>query len=80
HATSCSIACSASSLNRVAQEPSIPQAMAVSTSLRIAWGAMTCTCPECTQAVADSVLEAYTQRETWTPGRAVEVGRRMSSM
>ncbi|KAF4694879.1 hypothetical protein FOZ60_006732 [Perkinsus olseni] len=63
----------------VGQEP-IPQDMAVSTSLRIAWGAMTCTCPECTQRVADSVLKCFTERKTWTPGEAVDVGNEISSM
>lgn len=63
----------------MAQEPIIPQAMALSTSLRVAWGAMPCTCPECTQEVADLVLKAYAQEKTWTPGSAVEVGRGISS-
>ncbi|KAF4742344.1 hypothetical protein FOZ62_003648 [Perkinsus olseni] len=63
----------------VGQEP-FPQDMAVSTSLRIAWGAMTCTCPECTQRVADSVLKCFTERKTWTPGEAVDVGNEISSM
>ncbi|KAF4653166.1 hypothetical protein FOL47_010662 [Perkinsus chesapeaki] len=65
---------SAELLDNESAAGAIPQEMALSTSLRIAWGAMTCTCPECTQRVADQVLNAYTSGSIPTTDEAVRVG------